>query len=111
MSHRGRARVHKLRGPWEHSRRGQRRRWKCSPGSDRKWEKSKKRLRMEGSLLAMEWALLAFLRAHRMGSSLDKWARGDPKWEKHEGAGCPIAGGVVNTWDMIGYPQEVRKEN
>ena len=66
---------------------------------------------MEGPLLAMEWALLAFLRAHRMGSRLDKWARGDPKWEKHDGAGGPITGGVVNTWDMIGYPQEVRKEN
>ena len=66
---------------------------------------------MGGSLLAMEWALVAFLRVHRMGSRLDKWARGDPKWEKHEGAGGPITGGVVNTWDMIGYPQEVRKEN
>lgn len=70
MSHGGRARVHKPRGPWEHPRRGQRGGWKCSPGSDGRWGKSKKRLRMEGSLLAMEWALLAFPRAHRMGSRL-----------------------------------------
>lgn len=54
-----------------------------------------------GSMLAMEWALLILLSAHRKGSSLRLLgaARGDRKWEEHEEAGGPFMGGVAkSTW-------------
>lgn len=114
MSHGGRARVHNT-GALGTSQGEEEKRMEVLSGLRWGMRKVKEEAEDGGTLACNGLGTPGLSESPSKGVKVEApggWARGDPKWEEYEELGGPMMGGAVrNTWDMIGYPQEVGQEN